>query len=129
MEVTVVRDGQPQVISVVLKPRPEPGRMVRIVRVAAPTEADATAGAWVELENQGYRTVNLEGYLLRIGQEVESALPNVALPPLRRVRIFVGQGESNDEVVYLNVAAPISLSQTAVVLLDPAGNPIDELAQ
>ncbi|MFQ5854955.1 MAG: trypsin-like peptidase domain-containing protein [Anaerolineae bacterium] len=127
VEVVVSRNEQQLTIPVVSQARPEPGQDVRIVHVESPADASDPSQEWVEIENQGFRTVNLAGYTLRDSQGDAYVLPDFSLSPLRRVRVYTGPGTDDDTALYLNASAPVWQQADSAELLDQNGNEVDQL--
>jgi putative serine protease PepD len=126
VDLVVLRDGQRRSFSTVLQPRPALDRAVRIVHLESPLDSGDPDQEWVEIENQGPRTVNLQGYMLRSSTGDTYVFPNFRLAPLQRVRVVTGSG-SDDTALYWRASAPVWQQGDSVVLLDLTGVEIDEL--
>lgn len=111
----------------VLKARPAPDEVTRIVEVQLADGANDPNKEWVEIENQGFRTVYLQGYTLSNGNGEAFTFPDVALSPLRRVRVYTGAGADDEDALYWNASAPVWSEADEAVLLDASGNQVDEL--
>lgn len=127
MSLDVQRDGERISVSAVLAARPAPDRTTRIVKVQ-PTNGSGDPGQeWIEIENQGPRTVDLQGYSLGNGNGEAFTFPDLALSPLRRVWVYTGAGTNDEDILYWNASAPVWSQANAAVLRDASGSPVDEL--
>ncbi len=123
----VQRGGERLSLTAVLKAWPAPDEVTRIVKVQPADGANDPNEEWVELENQGSRTVYLQGYTVSNGNGEAFTFPDVALSPLRRVRVYTGAGTDSEDALYWNASAPVWNEADEAVLLDTNGNQVDEL--
>jgi putative serine protease PepD len=128
VNVTVQRGGQELQLTTTLHARPDPTRPTTIVQVEPSTSGGDVSNEWIEIENQGYRTVSLAGYTLSDSNGNTYTFPNVSLSPLQRIRLYTGEGTDEGNTLYWNATAPIWQASTHAVLSNAAGQPVNELA-
>lgn len=128
VDITVQRVGQELQISTTLKARPNPTQPTMIVQVEPSAGGGDLSGEWIEIENQGYRTVSLAGYTLSDSNGNTYTFPEVSLSPLQRLRLYTGEGTDEGNTLYWNATSPIWQASTRAVLSDAAGQPVNELA-
>jgi putative serine protease PepD len=124
---TIQRDGDQRELSAELGAAPLPGQGLRIVQVQVPDASGDLNAEWVMVENQGYRTRNLQDYSLSNGQDQTYTFPDFRLPPLRRVRVHTGSGTDGDTDLYWGASDTVWQSAQAATLRGPDGEPIDQL--
>ena len=97
------------------------------MKVQPSSDSDNPSQEWVELENQGPRTVDLQGYTLRNGNGESFTFPNVMLAPLRRVRVYTGSGTDDETALYWNASAPVWGQAHQAILVNASGAQVDQL--
>jgi putative serine protease PepD len=127
VDVTIQRGGQEMKITVTLAARPDPTRPARIVQIEPSASGSDLTSEWVEIENQGYRTVSLAGYTLSDSNGNTYTFPNVSLAPLQRVRLYTGAGTDEGDTLYWNAKSSIWQASSRAVLLDTSGQEVNEL--